>query len=476
MKSLRAGTALLIVASILTAGLAGAGQNAEAGRLSPGTRPNILLIMADDLGWLDVGCQGNPRVDTPHIDRLARQGMRFTDAYAAAPVCSPTRAAVLTGFSPARLRITNHLPDEDRFIPEGANLLPAEMLDHLPLERVTIAERLAEAGYATGFFGKWHLAGRGEREGRGLVEFYPERQGFATNVAGCAHAGPPTYFDPYRIHTLPDRQEGEYLPDRLADEVIAFVRSNRDRPFLAFLWNYAVHWPMEAPGELVKKYESRVGPGVKDPRYAAMTEALDASLGKIFTALDELGLRDNTVVIFTSDNGPFLGVADAKPLRSGKGHLYEGGIRVPLIVRWPGRVRPGSVCDEPVISMDFYPTLLEAAGLPAERARPIDGESLMPLLTQTGDLERRSIYFHYPNYAFHRGNRLAGAIRKGNYKLIEFFDGSPSELYDLEQDKGETHDLAALQPAIVASMREELARWRTASEAAMPRWAKARED
>jgi arylsulfatase A-like enzyme len=268
---------------------------------------------------------------------------------------------------------------------------------------------------------------------------------------------------------LPDLQKGEYLPDRLADEVIEFIHSYRDRPFLAFLWIFAVHWPMEAPAELVKKYESRMGPGVKDPRYAAMTEAQDASLGKIFTALDELGLRDNTVVIFTSDNGPFLGVADAGPLRSGKGHLYEGGIRVPLIVRWPGRVRPGSVCQKPVISVDFYPTLLEAAGLLADRARPLDGESLMPLLTQTGNLERQAIYFHYPNYAFHRGNRLGGAIRKGEYKLIEFFDGGPSELYDLEQDVGETHDLATERPDMVASLREELARWRKASDAAMPR-------
>ena len=437
----------------------------------PGLRrkPNILLILLDDLGWMDLGCQGNPRVDTPHIDRLAQQGMRFTDAYAAAPVCSPTRAAVLTGLSPARLRITNHIPDQKGFIPDGAKVLPAEMLDHLPLERVTVAERLQEAGYATGFFGKWHLAGRAGPEGKGLVEFYPEHQGFTVNVGGCSHAGPPTYFDPYRIHTLPNRRPGEYLPDRMADEVIQFMRTHRDGPFLAFLWEYAVHYPMEAPTDLVKKYKSRVGPGVKDPRYAAMTEAMDAAIGKILTALDDLGLRDNTLVIFTSDNGPFLGVADAKPLRSGKGYLYEGGIRVPLIVRWPAHVRPGSVCSAPVISMDFYPTILEAAGISQDVSEPLDGESLMPLLKQAGALKRQAIYFHYPNYAFHRSNRLGSAIRRGDYKLIEFFDDASVELYNLRDDVGETQDLSAKRPEVATSLRSELVRWREASGAAMPR-------
>jgi len=395
--------------------------------------------------------------------------MRFTDAYAAAPVCSPTRAAVLTGLSPARLRITNHIPDQKGFIPDEAKILPAEMLDHLPLERVTVAERLQEAGYATGFFGKWHLAGKATRDGKGLLEFYPERQGFMVNVGGCGHAGPPTYFDPYRIHTLPDRRPGEYLPDRMADEVIQFMQTNRDRPFLALLWNYAVHYPMEAPADLIKKYEPRVGPGVKDPRYAAMTEAMDAAIGKVLAALDDLGLRENTLVIFTSDNGPFLGAADAKPLRAGKGYLYEGGIRVPLIVRWPGRVRPGSVCHEPVISMDFHPTILETAGISQNASEPLDGESLMPLLAQTGDLKRQAIYFHYPNYAFHRSNRLGSAIRKGDYKLIEFFDDASVELYNLRDDEGETRDLSAKRPEVAAPLRLELVRWREASGAAMPR-------
>jgi len=445
----------------------------QADRPAQKAKPNILFVLLDDLGWKDIGCQGNPRVDTPHIDRLAQQGMRFTDAYAASPVCSPTRAAVLTGLSPARLRITNHIPDQKGFIPDGAKVLPAEMLDHLPLERVTVAERLQKAGYVTGFFGKWHLAGRAMREGRGLIEFYPEHQGFAVNVGGCATGGPSTYFDPYSIHTLPDRRKGEYLTDRLADEVIGFMRTNRDRPFLAFLWHYAVHWPMEAPADLIRKYESRVGPGVKDPRYAAMTEAMDTSMGKILDALDDLGLRDNTIVIFTSDNGPFLGVADAKPLREGKGYLYEGGIRVPLIVRWPGRVQPGLVCHEPVVSMDFYPTILEAAGISRDASELLDGESLTPLLTQTGGLKRQSIYFHYPNYAFHRSNRLGGAVRKGDYKLLEFFDDASVELYNLREDEGETRDLSAKLPDVAESLRSELAQWRETSGAAMPRRADA---
>lgn len=226
---------------------------------------------------------------------------------------------------------------------------------------------------------------------------------------------------------------------------------------------------MEAPAELIKKYESRVGPGVKDPRYVAMIEAMDNALGRILTALEDLGLRDNTIVVFTSDNGPFLGVSEPKPLRAGKGYLYEGGIRVPLIVRWPGRVPAGSLCRKPVISMDFYPTILEAAGIAPQASGPLDGESLMPLLTQTGDLKRQALYFHYPNYAWHRDNRLGGAICKGDYKLMDFFDDASVELYNLREDEGETRDLSATLPEMAASLREELVRWRESSGAAMPR-------
>lgn len=430
--------------------------------------PNVLFIMADDLGWMDLACQGRDVLRTPHLDAMAERGMRFTHAYAAAPVCSPTRAAVLTGKSPARLAITNHIPDRDSFVPDHAEWLPAEMLDHLPLEEVTIAERLSEAGYATGFFGKWHLNGKSEKEGRGDPRYIPEKQGFDVNVGGCALGGPPTFFDPYRIHNLPSRKPGEYLPDRLADEVDEFIGAHLDQPFFACLFSYAVHWPMEAPAELIPPYEDRLGSGLNHATYGAMIEALDASIGKILARLDARNLTDQTVVIFTSDNGPYLGVADVRPLRSGKGHLYEGGIRVPLLVQWPGVVAADLTCEVPVISMDFYPTLLEIAGLPQRTGECPDGESLLPLLQSKGGLARDELFFHYPNYAFHRDNRLGGAIRHGGYKLIEYFDGSAPELFDLIRDPGEGANVAESQPGRTADMLERLRRWRKKSGARMP--------
>jgi len=429
------------------------------------SQPNVLFILIDDLGWMDLHCQGNPAVDTPNVDRLAREGMRFTDAYAAAPVCSPTRAAILTGQAPARLHITNHIPDRESFIPDEPKLLPASMLDHLPLDAETIAERLKAAGYATAFLGKWHLSGAG----RGKAEFEPDRQGFDLNLGGCGFGGPPTYFDPYRIPHLPSREPGQYLPDRLADEAIAFMSHHREKPFLVFLWNYTVHWPMEAPETLLTKYADHKGPGLNDPRYGAMIEAMDAAVGRVLGALDRLGLKDRTLVIFTSDNGGFSGVADNRPLRDGKGDLYEGGLRVPLIVRWPGNVPAGSLCRTPVISMDFYATLLEAAGLSPDPKTPQDGESLMPLLLQTGGLERDVLFFHYPNYAWHRSNRLGGAIRRGDYKLIERFDDGTLELFHLKSDLGERRNLASERPEIASSLAGQLRAWRNRVGASMPK-------
>ncbi len=423
---------------------------------------NIVFILIDDLGWMDLACQGNRLVETPHLDRLAQQGMRFTDAYAAAPVCSPTRAAILTGKSPARLHITNHIPDRPQFTPPDAKLLPAATLDHLPLEKVTLSERLRDAGYATGFFGKWHLAGSGDES------LYPGRQGFHLNVGGCAFGGPPTYFDPYGIPTLPNRRKGEYLPDRLVDEASQFMQAQRDRPFLLCLWTYTVHWPMEAPQALLDKYADRKGRGLNDTRYGAMIEAMDAAVGRLLAEIDRLELTNDTLLIFTSDNGGFAGVSDNRPLRESKGHLYEGGIRVPLIVRWPGVVQPATTCDVPVISMDFYPTLLDAARVPREKTEAPDGESLLPLLRRTGPLARDAIYFHYPNYAWHRSNRLGSAIRSGQYKLIENFADDSVELYNLENDLSETHNLASEMPELAAKLRNRLAGWRQESAAAMP--------
>ena len=439
--------------------------------------PNVLMIMIDDLGWMDLHCQGNERLHTPHIDRLASQGMRFTNAYAAAPVCSPTRAAVLTGLAPARLRITNHIPDQPRFAPKGAALVSAPMHDHLSCQRETFSERLRTAGYATGFFGKWHLAGprQPNKQGLGELRAYPDRHGFDVNHGGCAMGGPFSFFDPFNLHTLPPKRTGQYLPDRLADELIQFMTSHRDRPFLGVLWNYTVHWPMEAPAELIKKYESRTDLGRLDPRYAAMIEAMDASIGRIMKSLEDLKLADNTLVIFTSDNGAYGGVADNHPLRAAKGFLYEGGIRVPQIVRWPGFVKPGSLCDTPVISMDFFPTILAATKATRVRTHQLDGESLLPLLRQTGGLARDSIYFHYPNYAFHGDNRLGGAIRQGDFKLIERFDDGSLELYNLKDDISETKNLAAALPERAAKMQAQLQAWRKDTKAAMPSRSKSSE-
>ena len=425
-------------------------------------RPNIVFILIDDLGWMDLACQGNPVVRTPNVDRLAGEGMRFTDAYAAAPVCSPTRAAIMTGLAPARLHITNHLPERASFVPDAPVLLPALVRDHLPLEHVTVAEHLRDAGYATAFMGKWHLSRRDDET------FRPEHQGFDVNLGGCSFGGPPTFFDPYRIPTLPDRTPGEYLPERLADEAIAFIGQQREDPFVLFLWNYTVHWPMEAPAELLAKYADHTGPGLNDPRYGAMIEGMDRAIGRVLQALQDLGVADETLVVFTSDNGAYGGVGDNRPLRKDKGHLYEGGIRVPLIVRWPGVVEPGTTCGTPVVSMDFFPTLLEVACV-ATDVDPLDGESLVPLLSGRGGLERDAIFFHYPNYAFHRGNRLGSAVRSGGLKLIEYFDDHSVELFDLWADPGETTDVSSERSEEASALRARLARWRTAVGAAMPR-------
>ena len=427
-------------------------------------RPNIVFVMIDDLGWMDLACQGNQLVETPNIDKLASEGMRFTDAYAAAPVCSPTRAAVMTGLAPARLKITNHTPDQARFMPENAKLQSAHMEDHLEPGYVTIAERLKEAGYATGFLGKWHLSG--PRKGR--PEWEPQTQGFDLNIGGCGYGGPPTFFDPYNIPNLKDRRKGEYLPDRLTDEAIQFIEKNKEGPFYLCLWNYTVHWPMEAPEALLAKYSDRIGRGLNDTRYGAMIEAMDAAIGRILKRIDELKLRENTFVVFTSDNGGFGGVSDCRPLRESKGYLYEGGIRVPLIVRWPGVTKPGSICKEPVVSMDFYQTLLDVAQIPTEESQLLDGVSLLPVLHGGESLDRDALYFHYPNYAFHQSNRLGSAIRAGRFKLIENFDDGSVELYDLQKDIGERRDLAKRQPDVAKRLQTQLAAWRQKTDAELP--------
>ena len=429
------------------------------------SKPNVLFILIDDMGWMDLGCQGNKNLHTPNIDNLAKEGMRFTDAYAPAPVCSPTRAAIITGQSPARLQITNHLPHQDRFTPKDSKLLPAKMLNHLSLESETLAERLKiDAHYATAFIGKWHLyTGRDKK-------YNPLNQGFDINIGGCSYGGPPTFFDPYRIDFLPDRKKGEYLPNRLADEAIAFIseQKSKDKPFFVALWNYTVHWPMEAPDKLVEKYKSLPVKGYRDHRYAAMIEAMDIAIGKVLKSLDDLDIAEETLVIFTSDNGPFGGVGDASPLRADKGHLYEGGIRVPLIVRWPGKVEAGVVEKTPVILTDFHPTILAATGLDLNSTIPNDGDNLIPLLEGKKVFKNRALYWHYPNFAFHRDNRLGSAIREGDHKLLHFYDTDSIELYNLKKDIGEKNDLSDKMPQLAQKLKGKLSSWLKESGALMP--------
>ena len=429
------------------------------------SKPNILFILIDDMGWMDLGCQGNKNLHTPNIDALAKGGIRFTDAYAPAPVCSPTRAAILTGQTPARLQITNHLPHQDRFTPKSSKLLPARMLNHLPLKYVTLAEKLKkDAGYATAFIGKWHLyTGKNEK-------YNPLNQGFDINIGGCSYGGPPTFFDPYRIDFLTNRKKGEYLPDRLADETIAFIteQQSKKKPFFVALWNYTVHWPMEAPADLLEKYKNLPVRGYRDHRYAAMIEAMDNAIGKVLNSLDNLNLTDETLVIFSSDNGPFGGVGDASPLRADKGHLYEGGIRVPLIIRWPGKIKPKTLDETPVILTDLYPTILEASGISSNVNYPIDGKNLLPLLKNRKKLNDRAIFWHYPNFAFHRDNRLGSAIREGDYKLIHFYDTDSMELYNLRKDISERNDLSRELPQLALKLKNKLESLLKESGAAMP--------
>ena len=460
-RVLRAIAALLVIPAVADA--------APHFPSSASQRPaNIVLIMADDLGWKDLHCYGNARLDTPNIDRLAKQGLRFTDAYSASPVCTPTRAALMTGEAPARLNITNHAGGHPPgFQKPGTNLVTPAWLRHLPLEKVTLAEQLKKAGYATGFVGKWHLSHRRKTETPPEPELRPEYQGFDINVGGCDFGGPPSYFRPYKLPNLKAKSDDEYLPDRCADECIAFVQANRDRPFFLCWWNYSVHYPFEAPAELIAKYEKRKGQGIENPTYAAMIEGMDRSVGKLLAALDENGLSDSTLLIFTSDNGPFA--ANVKPLRGEKGYLYEGGIRVPMIVRWPGRVRPDQETATPVITMDIHATILDAVDLKPDPTNTPDGVSLLPIFRDNQALSRQSIYFHYPNYAFHKKNRMGSAIRSGDYKLIKFYDQDSIELYNLKSDIDETHNLADAMPEKARQLRSDLETWLTQTNASQPK-------
>jgi arylsulfatase A len=436
---------------------------AEAARL------NVILFLIDDLGWRDTGCYGSTYYRTPHIDRLARDGVRFTQAYSACAVCSPTRAAIMTGRYPARLLLTDWLPS-GRWDPH-ARLLEGRFLRGLPLEEWTLAEAFQEAGYITANIGKWHL---------GSEPFsLPEHHGFAVNVAGNAHGAPGQYFFPYagdwsipttgqkaRWQVLPDGQPGEYLTDRLTDEALKFLEAHQRQPFFLYFPHYGVHTPLQAKPEMIARYEAvpeaeRQGA----PAYAAMVESVDESVGRVLAKLQELGLAESTMVIFTSDNGGFYNATSNAPLRANKGAYYEGGIRVPLLVKWPGLAEAGRVVETPVISTDLYPTCLAAAGLPLRPQQHLDGVDLSPLLRASGSIAERALFWHYPHYNEHPSSVPSSVIRRGGWKLIESFDPAAVELYDLAEDLGETRDLAAQYPERVRELQRELAAWRAAVDA-----------
>lgn len=420
--------------------------------------PNIIFILMDDLGWADVGCNGSTFYETPHIDRLAREGVRFTNAYAAAPVCSPTRASIMTGKYPARLGLTNYLPGKHPL--PNSRMIGTEQVQMLPHAETTLAEGLRAAGYHTGHVGKWHLGEKG---------FWPEDQGFDVNIGGTMSGMPRSHFYPQWQDNPPlVGKPGEYLTDRLTDEAEQFVRSHRDRPFFLYLAHYAVHVPIEAKMEMAGKYRRKLKPGQaqNDPVYAAMIESMDQSVGQMMALVDELNLAGETLVIFTSDNGGLSApewklkpVTSNAPLREGKGHLYEGGIRVPLVVRGPG-VRRGAVCDAPVSSVDFYPTLVKDG-------RPVDGGDITPLLSTADRPAERTLFWHYPHYSNQLG-KPASAVRRGDFKLIEFHEDGHAELYHLKEDVGETRDLSRSMPAKTRELRAALNQWRAEVGAKMP--------
>lgn len=437
--------------------------------------PNIVFILADDLGWADVGVNGSSFYRTPHIDSLARQGMKFTDAYAACPVCSPTRAAIMTGKYPARLHLTDWLPG--RGDQPGQKLARPQIVQHLPLDEITIAEALKPAGYVSGHVGKWHLGGK---------VYGPLAQGFDENIAGDQAGSPQSYFAPFARdgHVMPgleDAPPGQYLTDRLTTEAVSFIERHKDQPFFLYLSHYTVHIPLKAKQALIDANLARTPTGPQSNAvYAAMIDSLDESVGRVLAKLDELGLSANTVVFFTSDNGglsvhqgPNTPATTNAPLRNGKGYLQEGGIREPLFVKWPGHIRSGSLDQTPVCSIDFLPTILEMAGL--KLPRPVDGVSLVPLLTEQGTLHRDTLYWHYPHYADQvrvpqatPGGGPGAAMREGNWKLIQHFDTGFHELYDLSKDLGETNNLAALMPDKVLAMAHKLHDWQDAVKAQWP--------
>jgi len=435
---------------------------------------NVVFVLVDDLGWTDLTCQGSEFYATPNIDRLAASGIRFTDAYAACAVCSPTRAAVMTGRYPARTGVTDWIRAQFQRGRKGTPAKnPTEYVGGrnrkllcppnpfwLESEEVTLAEVLKKAGYATCHIGKWHL---------GDDAWFPQHQGFDENYGGCDYGQPPSYFDPYTnkrlkqgiVHLKP-RKKGEYLTDREADEAVGFIARHKDKPFFLYLAHYAVHTPIQAKKDLTDRYARKREATVqkmkqKNAKYAAMVHSVDDAVGLVLAALEKHGVADRTMIVFTSDNGGLLGPTHNAPLRSGKGFPYEGGIRVPLIVRWPGVVKPGSISKEPVTSVDYFPTILDALEVSRPPNRELDGVSLVGHLRSNGRsrMQKRAIFWHFPHY---RGRNVTpySIIRDGDWKLIKRFEGPTFELFNLADDLSERNNLVSKKSQMVKRLDEQL--------------------
>jgi uncharacterized sulfatase len=437
------------------AGVLGLGRFAAMspalGKSGSTARPNFLFVLADDFGWSHLGCYGSSYYETPNIDRLASEGMRFTDAYAACPVCSPTRASIMTGKYPARLHLTDFIaggkfPYEKYAQPRWRK--------YLPLEEVTIAEVLKTEGYATASFGKWHLSI--DKKPPRSLPFNPDKQGFDE------------YFVTYKPSSKTDPESDAHNVEAITLKSLDFMERHKDKSFFLYVTHNTIHDPLKGKKKLVEKYKNKAGSDLpqNNPILGAMIEELDDSTGRLLKKLDELKIADKTIVIFFGDNGGLEKDASQTPLRSGKANLYEGGIREPLIVRWPGVVKPGSTCSEPVTSVDFFPTFMEIVGVEDKIKKPIDGVSILPLLEQKSRLNRPAIYWHYPHY--HSSSiGPCGAVRAGDYKLIEWFDesicgpGKEFELYNIKKDIGEQNNLTKQMPGKVEQLKKMLSDWRT---------------
>ncbi len=442
----------------------GAGLTSAAEQANP--RLNVIVLLADDMGWNGPACYGSDLHRTPNLDQLAARGMKFTSAYAACTVCSPTRAAMMTGKYPARLHLTDWIPGQKR--PWEVLSIP-DWNKRLELSETTIAEALKKRGYRTAHVGKWHLGSQGHM---------PENQGFDINIGGTLSGGPSGgYFLPNKMK-LPEAKPGEFLTDHLTTQALKIIDKWQDEPFFLHFAYYTVHTPIQGKPSLIKQYEPLIrSDGIHtNATYAAMFHSLDESVGRIVKKLEELEIADRTVILFTSDNGGLtqrLGkktnITNNAPLRRGKGSAYEGGVRVPMIAYWPGVTKAGSLCDEPVMTIDYFPTIMQITAVDSaeDPLHKVDGKSIVPLLQAKPGFSREALFWHYPHYHA-GGDQPYGAIRSGNWKLIEFYDNQSLELYDLSADIGEAKNLVSLKPAITQRLQGQLQSWRRNVAAQMP--------